>query len=256
MANNGIVHIGRIRLILFAAVAILHITVILNVVVPMNPAVIKPAKPAARVMKLVDVQEDIPDTLPRLLPPEESLPPPKPVSPQASPPATQTVTPTINPPPSQSQPAPDEQGAVSESPPGTQELIAETMVETEKTPLPAVIGGGRSETGTGTGAEQIVYLPQYMVTDPPVLPDSDIAGAMVYPPIARRANIEGNVYLELFIDQQGNIRHINILQENPPKRGFGDAAINAFKGIKAKPAETNGEPVAVRYRYPIRFTLK
>jgi protein TonB len=33
-------------------------------------------------------------------------------------------------------------------------------------------------------------------------------------------------------------------------------AVNAFKGIQAIPAEANGTQVGVRYRYPIRFTIR
>jgi protein TonB len=47
-----------------------------------------------------------------------------------------------------------------------------------------------------------------------------------------------------------------VLKETPPDKGFGAAAVAAFKGIKGAPAEANGKPVAVRYRYPVRFELK
>jgi protein TonB len=80
---------------------------------------------------------------------------------------------------------------------------------------------------------------------------------MVYPSIALRSGIEGQVYLDLFVDRVGVIRQREILRETPPGRGFGEAAINAFKGIRAtEPAMANGQIVAVRYRYPVRFTIK
>ncbi|MDR0710707.1 MAG: energy transducer TonB, partial [Spirochaetaceae bacterium] len=69
--------------------------------------------------------------------------------------------------------------------------------------------------------------------------------------------IEGVVYLELFVDAQGEIRQISILRETPEGRGFGQAAVNAFRGIRAdKPAKSNGQEVAVRFRYPVRFTIR
>jgi protein TonB len=89
------------------------------------------------------------------------------------------------------------------------------------------------------------------------MPEDQIARNTVYPPIAQRSGIEGRVILELFIDRHGVIRDISILQETPLNRGFGEAAVNAFRGISAaKPAEANGVPVATRYRYPFRFTLR
>ena len=244
MNNTGIIHVGRIRLLLFAAVTVLHITVILTMVIHMNPAIIKPDAPNAGIMKLVDIQDEIPAALP-----SEQIPSPPP-QPQLHPQPPVTV-------------AEQQPKEASGTMPDTQELIAETVIETDETPPPAVIGGGKeADSGTGggvpggTGNGEIVYLPQNMITRRPELPENRIIRNIVYPAIARRANIEGSVYLELFIDRQGNIQRISILRETPSGRGFGEAAVNAFKGIIAKPAEVNGESVAVRYRYNISFTLK
>ena len=198
---------GRIRLIVFAAVAALHIIIIFTVAIHME-TVKKEAEPVAGIMKLVDVQEEIPPP-----PPER-----QPVFPQE-----------------------------------TQAAIAETLIATDEIPPPvsAFVYGPVQER-----SESTEYLPQHRVSLLPVLPEDEIVRAMVYPPIAQRSNIEGMVYLELFIDRNGAVRDARILREDPPNRGFGEAAINAFKGIKGKPAEANGLPVAVRYRYNLRFRLK
>jgi protein TonB len=94
------------------------------------------------------------------------------------------------------------------------------------------------------------------ISVPPVFSEQDIRRNLVYPSIARRSGIEGLVYLELFIDSRGQVQRINILRENPENRGFGEAAAAAFRGLSCKPAEANGRPVAVRYRYPVRFRLR
>jgi protein TonB len=78
----------------------------------------------------------------------------------------------------------------------------------------------------------------------------------VYPPIALRSGIEGRVILELFIDRTGQVQRITILQETPPGRGFGEAAVRAFEGQRCSPAEANGLPVSVRYRYPVSFRIR
>ena len=224
MTNTGFINSSGIKLISYILVTALHIIVIVFVAFQMKTTV-NPAEPVAGVMKLVDVQEDIPLALPQSLP----LPP---QLPEGDP----------------------------DLPPDTQELIAETLIETDEKPPLAVIGGGAgpgiSGVRGGTGTGQIFYLPQHQVTRLPKLPEDEIIRATVYPPLARRSNKEGIVYLELFTDRQGNVRQVNILREDPPGWGFGQAAVNAFKGIKGEPGESDGQPVAVRYRYPIRFTLK
>jgi len=87
--------------------------------------------------------------------------------------------------------------------------------------------------------------------------NKDIYVDLVYPAIALRSGIEGRVILELFVDEEGNIRRVLILREDPPNRGFGEAAVKAFVGRKVEPAKNaNGEAVSARYRYPVTFKIK
>jgi protein TonB len=139
------------------------------------------------------------------------------------------------------------------------ESIAETMIETEEVPEDQVVvapGTLIAPPAPVQAAEDERSLPMHLVSVPPVFSEREVLASLVYPPIALRAGIVGTVYLELFIDRQGEIRQITVLRETPPDRGFGEAAVNAFRGLRAKPAEANGEAVAVRYRYPVRFTIR
>jgi len=150
-----------------------------------------------------------------------------------------------------------EQSPPPEEPPedpitNTQEIIAETMIETDEVPPPFIAAARAPAERYG----EVDYLPAHMLTVIPVLPRDEISRAMVYPPIALRSGIEGSVILDLFIDRHGNILEIRVLREEPTGRGFAEAAINALKGIKAKPGELNGVAFGAQYRHPIRFTLK
>jgi len=209
MTNTGDFEFARLRVIIFVGVTILHIMLILFVAFNIK-TVIKQPEPVAGVMKLVDLEEEIP-------PPPPEIPP----VPQST----------------------------------TQEPIAENIIETDEEP-PPVTASVSAPTQQYVVPEQVEYLAQHMITQVPVFPEDEIRRNTVYPPIARRSNIEGTVYLALFIDREGNIRDVRVLRENPPDRGFGEAAVNAFRGIRAKPAEANGVPVAVQYRYNITFTLR
>ena len=138
----------------------------------------------------------------------------------------------------------------------TQEPIAENVIETEEEPPPVTAPVSAPVVQEYVVQEEVEYLQQYMITQVPVFPENEIRRNTIHPPIAQRSNIEGTVYLALFIDSEGNIREIRILRENPSGYGFGEAAVNAFRGVRAKPAEANGVPVAVQYRYNINFTLR
>ena len=98
------------------------------------------------------------------------------------------------------------------------------------------------------------YLPQFRITDFPVLPAKTILSKIQYPPLAARQGIEATVFLELFIDDTGKIRKITVLKD--PGHGFAEAALAALRGLTCSPAMVDGQAVAVRFRYPVRFTLR
>lgn len=101
--------------------------------------------------------------------------------------------------------------------------------------------------------EEIDYVPQHKISVVPEIPTKQILSKIEYPKMAMKQGIEGVVYLELYIDEAGNIRRINVLKD--PGYGFADAAVAALEGITCKPAMMNDKPVAVRFRYPVRFVL-
>ena len=101
--------------------------------------------------------------------------------------------------------------------------------------------------------EQIEYLPQHKISTVPVIPSREVLSRIVYPPMALKQGIEAVVYLELFIDSKGLIKNIKVLKD--PGHGFAQAAVAALQGITCIPANANGKSCAVRYRYPVKFTL-
>ena len=134
------------------------------------------------------------------------------------------------------------------------ESIAETMIETDEVPVQIVVAPGTIIVPVTPTWDD--YLPIHKVSDPPRFNERDIYADLVYPPIALRSGIAGRVILELFIDRNGQVQQILILQEEPKDRGFGDAAVKAFTGKRGTPAYANGEPVSARYRYPVSFKIK
>lgn len=75
----------------------------------------------------------------------------------------------------------------------------------------------------------------------------------VYPKLARKLGKEGRVVLRLFINEQGRLLNVEVIE----KAGFGfdEAAIEAVKASTYKPAALNDVPVASRSLLPVRFVL-
>ncbi|MBN2616984.1 MAG: TonB family protein [Spirochaetales bacterium] len=127
-----------------------------------------------------------------------------------------------------------------------QDDITEDIIETEKEVV---------EVEVATTAEEVIdYLPQHKISDPPGIPTEEILKRVVYPTLANKQKIEGVVFLELYIDKTGAIRNIEVIKD--PGFGLAEAAIDAISGLRCSPAMANGEAVAVRFRYPVRFKLK
>jgi len=133
---------------------------------------------------------------------------------------------------------------------------AQPLVPAEAPPPPQAAFAPTAQAYGGV-AGQAEYLRQHEISALPVLPVNEILRNVVYPSIARQLNIEGIVQMELFVDRHGNITNVRLLAETPANRGFGMAALDAFRGIRAlRPAELNGVPVAVRFHYNLIFTLR
>ncbi|MBI2060073.1 MAG: energy transducer TonB [Nitrospirae bacterium] len=75
-----------------------------------------------------------------------------------------------------------------------------------------------------------------------------------YPDQARRAGLDGLVVLEVGIDSAGRVFEVSVVQS--AGHGFDEAAMTAMKNSVFYPARRGNEPVAVRLRIPVRFTLR
>lgn len=77
-----------------------------------------------------------------------------------------------------------------------------------------------------------------------------------YPEIARKAGIEGTVWVRVLVDRSGNVKDAIIAKESGANAGFEEAALEAAKQAKWKPAMQNKQPVTIWVAYPIKFQLK
>jgi len=76
-----------------------------------------------------------------------------------------------------------------------------------------------------------------------------------YPDLARRAGIEGYLWLQVLVDKEGKVRDVQIYKDSGAKAGFEEAAIDAAYRCVWKPAIANGAPVAVWITYKVVFKL-
>lgn len=83
---------------------------------------------------------------------------------------------------------------------------------------------------------------------------AELQGRIRYPEMARRAGIEGRVYVQFIVNESGDVENPQVI------RGIGggcdEEALRAVKQAKFKPGMQRGRPVRVQYSLPIVFRLQ
>ena len=76
-----------------------------------------------------------------------------------------------------------------------------------------------------------------------------------YPEIAQEAGIEGVVVVQAFIDKKGRVKETLILK-GVPNTGLDEAAMEAIRKTRFKPAKQRERAVGVWISIPVNFKLK
>src|SRR6266404_5952415 len=82
--------------------------------------------------------------------------------------------------------------------------------------------------------------------------DSKFSG-LHYPETGSTVAVTGVVELALNVDAKGNLTNLEVLSEQPPLLGFGDAALSDFSGARFIPAFRSGQPVESSVKIPVYY---
>ena len=129
------------------------------------------------------------------------------------------------------EPEPDE--VIVDIPPDVDVLIGEPEPPPVTGPLMAGIGG---------------------VTTPELIAETKVQPE--YPELARRARIDGKVFLQAIIHKDGTVGDIKVLKEPPGNLGFAEKAVSAVSRWRYRPAMQNNRPVDVYFTVMVNFTLE
>jgi protein TonB len=103
-------------------------------------------------------------------------------------------------------------------------------------------GGGEGDATTPRRAGRDVTPPAKLGGNPPV-----------YPELAKKVRLEGDVVIECTIDTSGRVVNAVILQSIPL---LNDAAIEAVRTWRYRPTLLNGVPVPVLMTVTVRFRIR
>lgn len=134
--------------------------------------------------------------------------------------------------------------------------------------IPGMIVSGQAIESPGIGGIPGLVVAEAKPMDPPKRPPSrqidpvrvgDLQQSKliyrvnpIYPDLARRARVYGDVILEAMIDEEGNVASIKVLRGHPL---LNDAAVVAVRQWKYSPTVLSGEPVPVIATITVIFRL-
>ncbi len=95
------------------------------------------------------------------------------------------------------------------------------------------------------------YVPFYLVEE---LPQPVTPINPKYPEEARRIGVEGRVMLLIYIDENGNVKKVEV--QKSPNEILSDSALKAVNAVKFKPAKIGGIARAVCMQLTLRFHLE
>lgn len=102
--------------------------------------------------------------------------------------------------------------------------------------------------------EEPVYFVAVEEMPEPIGGIGEIQKKIVYPEIAKRAGVEGKVYVLAFVDESGNVTNAKIIKGIGA--GCDEAALNAVLKTKFKPGKQRGKAVKVQVSIPVVFKLQ
>lgn len=102
--------------------------------------------------------------------------------------------------------------------------------------------------------EEPVYFVAVEEMPEPIGGIGEIQKKIVYPEIAKRAGVEGKVYVLAFVDESGSVTDAKIIKGIGA--GCDEAALDAVKKTKFKPGKQRGKAVRVQVSIPVVFKLQ
>ncbi|MCW8848742.1 MAG: energy transducer TonB [Melioribacteraceae bacterium] len=76
---------------------------------------------------------------------------------------------------------------------------------------------------------------------------------IIYPEIAKRAGVQGRVYVKAFVDETGKVQKVEVIKGIGA--GCDEAAVDAVLNTRFNPGKQRGKPVKVQVSIPIKFVL-
>ena len=110
---------------------------------------------------------------------------------------------------------------------------------------------GETENVAEEEEEETGELPKFVPHEVPPKPLNLDKVPFTYPEVAKTLGLSGTVYLQLWIDKQGNVTNVTLVRSVHPI--LDKVAVENARKLKFSPALQGNQPVAVPLSFPVRF---
>ncbi len=117
------------------------------------------------------------------------------------------------------------------------------------------VGGGDVSGYVHIGVPSRQSLSRIRLVETDMMPECISAVLPPYPRSAKENGIEGEVWLQVLVDEHGDVGEVRVFRKSNSDVGFEQAAMDAALKWKYRPALCNRKPVAVWILYTLKFRL-
>ena len=117
------------------------------------------------------------------------------------------------------------------------------------------LAGGDSSGYIHIGVPSIKSLAKITLVDTDRMPECISAVLPPYPESAKKDRIEGEVWLQVLVDENGDVGEVRVIRKSSTDVGFEQAAMDAAMKWKYRPAVHNRKSVAVWIMYTLKFRM-
>jgi protein TonB len=150
-------------------------------------------------------------------------------------------------------PPPAPVAAASETP---TEPVAPTPVTVVEEPAPSAPAPAEAPTPAAPTAGEAPVVRGSLVGPGPGVVAPVLVSRMEprYPPLARARRLQAEVTVEVLVDENGAVERTRLARSDTQNVGFNEAAVDAVRGARFRPATKNGVPVKMwkRFTFPFR----
>ena len=106
-----------------------------------------------------------------------------------------------------------------------------------------------SDTTTATGIESDLVEMSKLTVKPKLTSTPELK----YPPLAKKAGIEGTVVVDVLVDKEGNVTDAKVAKSVPD---LDQAALDFVHASSFSAGEVDGKSVSTKLKLPIKFKLE